>query len=95
VLTFKDLKKRVSLELPQQQSKLFQRVQNKPFWIWNIEEHKEEDIKTDGDCCFNHMIGLPTKGRIEKPMYEHERLLYDSLLTDELTFTQYIMREYE
>jgi hypothetical protein len=41
-LTFKDLKKRVSLEATtQQQSKLFERVQNKPFWIWDIEEHKQ------------------------------------------------------
>ena len=44
-LTFKDLKKRVSLETIQQQSKLFERLHNKPFWISDIEEHKKEDIK--------------------------------------------------
>jgi hypothetical protein len=22
---------------------LFQRLKNKPFWIWNVEEHKQED----------------------------------------------------
>jgi hypothetical protein len=44
VLTFKDLKKKVSL-VTQQQNKFFERLQNKPFWIWNIEEHKQEDIK--------------------------------------------------
>jgi hypothetical protein len=50
-VTFKDLKKRVTLEATvQQQSKLFERLQNKPFWIWNIVEHKQEDIKTNGDC---------------------------------------------
>jgi hypothetical protein len=43
-LTFKDLKKRLSLESAQQQFKLFDRVRNKPFWIWNVEEHKQEDI---------------------------------------------------
>ena len=32
-VTFKDLKKRVSLELPQLQSKMFERLQNKLFWI--------------------------------------------------------------
>jgi hypothetical protein len=57
-VTFKDLKKRVTLELTQQQSRLSERLYNKPFWIWNIEQHKLEDIKTDGDCCFNHIIGL-------------------------------------
>ena len=42
VVTFKDLKKRVSLEAPttQQQSKLTQKLHNKPFWIWNTQEHK-------------------------------------------------------
>jgi hypothetical protein len=62
-LTFKDLKKIVSLHAAttQQQYRLTERLHNKPFWIWNIEEHKQEDIKTNGDCCFNHMIGLPQK----------------------------------
>jgi hypothetical protein len=30
------------------------RVSEKPFWIWNIEEHKAVDILTNGDSssCF-------------------------------------------
>jgi hypothetical protein len=33
-VTFKDLKKRVTLEAPNQQStRLFKGLQNKPFWI--------------------------------------------------------------
>jgi len=41
-------KKRVVSEAAQQQqSQLFQRLQNKPFWIWNIAEHKQDDIKTN------------------------------------------------
>jgi hypothetical protein len=36
------------------------------FEIWDIEEHKQEDIKTKGDCCFNHIIDLPTKEGDEK-----------------------------
>jgi len=79
-LTFKDLKKRLGLELPRQQSTFFGRLQNKPFWIWNIVEHKQEDIRTNGYCCFNHIIGLPTKENREKPMFDYEKLLYDSLL---------------
>jgi hypothetical protein len=62
-VTFKDLKKRVSLGV-QQQSKVFERLHNKPFWIWNIDEHKQEDIKTNGDCCFIHIVGLPKKDGI-------------------------------
>jgi len=66
-VTFKDLKKRVSLETQQQQFGLFERLRNKPFWIWNIEDHKHEDIRTNGDCCVNHIIGLPQKDGNDKP----------------------------
>ncbi|MFL6317242.1 MAG: hypothetical protein ACJ73C_10985, partial [Nitrososphaeraceae archaeon] len=82
-MTFKDLKKRVTLEITQQQSGLFERLRNKPFWIWNIEEHKQQDIKTNGDCCFNHIIGLPTKEGMEKAIFDYEKILYDSLLDNE------------
>jgi hypothetical protein len=44
-LTFKDLKKRVSLEITQQQSKLADELHKKPFWIWNIEELEEKTSK--------------------------------------------------
>ena len=56
-MTFKDLKKRLSnsKSLEQQQSKIFDRLCNKPFWIWDIQEHKQEDARTNGDCCFNHI----------------------------------------
>jgi hypothetical protein len=73
-LTFKDLKKRLALEVVQQQFNLFERLLNKPFWIWDVEEHKQEDIKTRGDCCFNHIIGLPTKEGMEKAMYRTQRI---------------------
>jgi hypothetical protein len=79
-LTFKDLRKKVSSNQEiQQQNKLFGRVRSKPFWIWNIEEHKHEDIWTNGDCCFNHIIGLPTKERIEKPIFDYEQDNYNSM----------------
>ena len=79
-MTFRDLKKRVSLELPKQQSTVFERLQAKPFWIWNIDKHKQEDIKTNGNCCFNHIIGLPIKEGEEKAIFDYEKLLYDSVL---------------
>ncbi|HSA74125.1 MAG TPA: hypothetical protein VLD84_09240 [Nitrososphaeraceae archaeon] len=48
-MTFKELKKRVSFEITQEQSILLEKLQNKPFWIWNIELHKQEGIRTDGN----------------------------------------------
>jgi hypothetical protein len=51
-VTFKDLKKRVTLETAQE-SKALEGLHNKPFWIWNIAEHKQADIKTNGSFRFN------------------------------------------
>jgi len=79
-MTFKDLKKRVCLETTQQ-TLLFERLQNKPFWIWDRQEHKQEDIRTNGCCCFNHIIGLPRKDSIDKPLYDYEEIIFDSLVT--------------
>jgi hypothetical protein len=41
-MTFKDLKKRISSSSNQhqQQTYSFDKLQNKPFWIWDIEEDK-------------------------------------------------------
>ena len=30
-----------------------------PFWIWDKEAHREEYIRTNGQCCANHILGLP------------------------------------
>jgi hypothetical protein len=55
-MTFKDLKKRIiSSNQQQQQTQSLDKLQNKPFWIWSIEEHKMEDVRTRGYCCFNHI----------------------------------------
>jgi hypothetical protein len=78
-VTFKDLRKRVCIET-QQQSRLLERLRSKPFWIWSVKEHKQEDVKTNGDCCFNHIIGLPTKEGMEKAIFDYEKILYNSLL---------------
>ena len=78
-MTFKDLRKKVNLTTAQQQqSRLTEMLQNKPFWIWNIEEHKQEDIRTNGNCCFNHIIGLPQKDNVDKPLYDYEGMIFDS-----------------
>jgi hypothetical protein len=82
VMTFKDLRKIVATSNIQQQQQtiLFSnRVSNRPFWIWNIEEHKVADILTNGDCCFNHIIGLPKKNAQDMPFFDYEKLLFDNL----------------
>ena len=79
-MTFKDLQKLVQSQSGPEQSQLLQRLIHKPFWIWDPQQHKQGDIKTKGDCCFNHIIGLPRKDGIEKSIFDYEKLLYDSLL---------------
>ena len=36
------------------QSERFRIFKDLPFWISDVEEHKAEDIRTKGQCCFNH-----------------------------------------
>jgi hypothetical protein len=82
LMTFKDLKKRINVSSNlQQQTQSFDKLQNKPFWIWDQQQHRLEDIKTNGYCCFNHIIGLPTKDGLEKPIFDYQKLLYESLLS--------------
>jgi hypothetical protein len=80
-MTFKALKKGFSLEITQAQSRLFERLRLKPFWIWDTVEHKKADIETRGDCCLNYIIGLPTKDGQAKPLFDYQILLYESLFT--------------
>jgi hypothetical protein len=65
-MTFKDLLKLVQFQSGSEHSHLLQRLRGNPFWIWDPKLHKLEDIRTKGDCCFNHIIGLPRKDGIEK-----------------------------
>ena len=57
-----------------------------PFWHWDQQQHTQEHIRTNGHCCFNHVCGLPTKDKREFPLFDYEKLLYDSLLTNEGSF---------
>ncbi|MFL6355230.1 MAG: hypothetical protein ACJ71C_01560 [Nitrososphaeraceae archaeon] len=66
-MVFKDLQKLVPHSQQQQKEntskELFQRLQGKPFWIWNLVEHKQENIRTNRDCCL--IISLVYHRRME------------------------------
>ncbi|MFL6457715.1 MAG: hypothetical protein ACJ71G_12220 [Nitrososphaeraceae archaeon] len=55
-LAFKDLKKRVSSELAQQQSRLFGRLQNKPFGFGMLNSISKEHILGCFPCCSLYLI---------------------------------------
>jgi hypothetical protein len=44
----------------------------KPFWIQDKQQHREQFINTNGNCCFNHIIGLPVKNGQEFPIFDYE-----------------------
>ncbi len=66
--------------LIQEQNSSFDILLNKPFWIWDKEEHLRLAQETNEQCCFNHIVGLPVKDNKEYPLFDYEKLLYDSLL---------------
>jgi hypothetical protein len=80
-VTFKDLQKLVQSNgqnysiISQAQTKL----QDKPFWIFDKEQHRLEDIRTKGQCCFWHIIGCPQKDGHDMPVLPYQKILYDSL----------------
>jgi hypothetical protein len=78
-VTFKDLQKVIESQ-PGQGLNQLQRLRNKSFWYWDQKKHKERDRATKGDCCMQHIIGLPKKDGIEKPLFEYEKMLYNALL---------------
>jgi hypothetical protein len=53
----------------------------KPFWIWDQKQHEEQIHATNGKCCFNHIVGLPQKDKKDYPIFDYEKLLYDSLMS--------------
>jgi hypothetical protein len=79
-VTFKDLQRLVQSQSGPEQSHLLQRLRDKQFWIWDREGHQQADKASKGDCCFNHIIGLPTKDRVQKPLFDYERQIYKALL---------------
>jgi len=56
-------------------------LNGKPFWINDKHEHKQEFIRTNGNCCFNHIVGLPVKNNIQHPMYDYEIKLFKELFS--------------
>ena len=83
-MTLKDLQRLVQSSQSQSQGsgeaqRLRIRLDGKPFWYWDYTRHKEKGQSQKGNCCFNHIIGLPKKDGKPKPMWDYEMLLYKSL----------------
>jgi hypothetical protein len=64
----------------------FSIFKDKPYWIEDKQIHRQELINSEGQCCFNHIVGLPIKDKKEHPLYDYEQLLYEKLFTNNGSF---------
>jgi hypothetical protein len=80
-VTFKDLQKLTTIQKNPNITKSsdFDIFKGLPFWIWSESEHKKQDILTKGQCCFNHVLGLPLKNNKEYPLFDYEKLIFDAI----------------
>jgi hypothetical protein len=59
----------------------FSILRNKPFWIEDKQHHKEQYVRTNGLCCWNHLVSLPVKDKKMHPLYNYESLLFNQLFS--------------
>jgi hypothetical protein len=84
-VTFKDLRQKLTKlqdypsTVDKDKLKIFK---SKAFWIWDKSVHIHVYDKTNGYCCFNHIIKCPTKDGVKYPLFDYEKLLYDSLMQE-------------
>ncbi|MFL6355770.1 MAG: hypothetical protein ACJ71C_04345 [Nitrososphaeraceae archaeon] len=77
-MVFKDLQKLVSQSQQENTCKeLFQRLQGKPFWIWDIAEYKHNQQR----LLLQSYHRLPQKNGMDKPLYDYEGIIFDYLVT--------------
>jgi hypothetical protein len=43
-------------------------------------------VASNGKCCFNHVCGFPTKDKKEYPLFDYEKILYESLMSVDKSF---------
>jgi hypothetical protein len=51
------------------------RLLQKPFWIWDKKQHLTAAELTGGQCCWNHIVGLPVKDGKEYPLFDYETVV--------------------
>jgi hypothetical protein len=56
-------------------------LQNNLFGHGILKSTSKKTLKQMGITAFNHIIGLPQKDENDKPPYDYERIIFDSLVT--------------
>ena len=90
MLPYQRHQKKIRLAEKQNQNQLSQFnldiLKDKPFWIWDKQEHLKIALETNQQCCFNHIVKCPTKDGKEFPLFDYEKILYDNLMIQDNTF---------
>ena len=61
-------------------------LRDKPFWIWDKAEHLRLAKETNQNCCFNHIVKPPTKAGRERPLWDYQKVIFDTLMLEDSSF---------
>jgi hypothetical protein len=75
--------------LPREYLIKLNKFRGRPFWIENPEEHEREYDRTAGECCFNHLIGLPEKYGKKKPLFDYQINLFKRMFFERKPFNKH------
>jgi hypothetical protein len=51
---------------------------------YGIKQHKLEYVRTHRQCCFNHIIGMPRKNGVQMPLFDYQKIIYDTLQQEKI-----------
>jgi hypothetical protein len=75
------LQKQDQQQTPSDSSSQWKIFRYKPFWIDDPIKHEQAFDIAAGNCCFNHIVGLPTKKWKKYPLFDYEHNLIKVLQT--------------
>ena len=85
-MTFKDLQRLIGSQsdvnrstISPQEKSTTSKTKRQTALIWDSSLHKDKGRIRGGNCCFNHIIGLPRKDGVLKPFFDYEKMLYMAL----------------
>ena len=80
-------KQRKKIEQNQSNNKSywFHILSNKPFWIWDKAEHLRLAKETNQQCCFQHIVKCPLREGERYPLFDYQKLLFDTLMVQDNT----------
>jgi hypothetical protein len=58
------------------------RLRDKPFWVFDKQEHLRLAKESNQNCCFQHIVGCPTKSGRERPLWDYQKLIFDTLMSE-------------